>query len=95
MTIQIHDTDFNGKPLAGTGEYFKGKTATDIVNKIKKNPFQIDLTPGQFMRKVLNRIGKKDYRLTEKDSALEFLNVLAINNYATFCEEYPGWRFCK
>ena len=39
------------------------------------------------MRKILDKIGKADYVLTEDDAALEFLNLLAKLNYASFEEQ--------
>ena len=87
MKIRIHETDFDGTPVACTGEFFEGETALDIVNAMKKNPFQIHLTPEEFMRKTLDKIGQKDFVLTEDDAALEFLNHLAKLNYASFEEE--------
>ena len=54
---------------------------------MKKNPFQIDLTVEEYMRKILDKIGQKDFVLTEDDAALEFLNHLAKLNYASFEEQ--------
>ena len=45
MKIRIYETDFEGNPVECTGEYFSGKTALDIVNAMKMNPFQASLTP--------------------------------------------------
>jgi len=90
MTIRLHETDYNGKPVAFTGEYFHGKTAADIVDAMKKNPFQIGLTRQQYMQSVLDKIGK--FTLTEEDAELEFLNILAKHNYATFEEEPAGGK---
>ena len=44
MKVRIHETDFDGNPVAYTGEYYVGANATEIVEAMKKNPFQIDLT---------------------------------------------------
>jgi len=87
MKIRIHETDIDGTPVAYTGEYFEGANATEIVETMKKNPFQIDLTVEEYMRKILDKIGQKDFVLTEDDAALEFLNHLAKLNYASFEEQ--------
>ena len=87
MKIRIHETDFEGKPVAFTGEYYVGANATEIVEAMKKNPFQIDLTVEEYMRKILDKIGQKDFVLTEDDAPLEFLNLLAKLNYASFEEQ--------
>ena len=87
MKIRIHETDFDGKPVAFTGEYYVGANATEIVESMKMNPFQIDLTVEEYMRKILDKIGQKDFVLTEDDAPLEFLNLLAKLNYASFEEQ--------
>ena len=87
MKIRIHETDIDGTPVAYTGEYFEGANATEIVEAMKKNPFQIDLTVEEYMRKILDKIGKQDYVLTDDDAPLEFLNLLAKLNYASFEEQ--------
>jgi len=87
MKIRIHETDFDGKPVAFTGEYFEGANATEIVEAMKMNPFQIDLTVEEYMRKILDKIGQQAYILTEDDAPLEFLNLLAKLNYASFEEQ--------
>ena len=87
MKNRIHETDFDGKPVAFTGEYYVGANATEIVEAMKMNPFQIDLTVEEYMRKILDKIGQKDFVLTEDDAPLEFLNLLAKLNYASFEEQ--------
>lgn len=87
MKVRIHEIDIDGTPVAYTGEYFEGANATEIVEAMKKNPFQIDLTVEEYMRKILVKIGKADYVLTEDDAPLEFLNLLAKLNYASFEEQ--------
>ena len=59
MKIRIYETDFEGNPVECTGEYFSGKTALDIVNAMKMNPFQASLTPLEFMRWMLASIGQE------------------------------------
>jgi len=54
---------------------------------MKMNPFQIDLTVEEYMRKILDKIGQQAYTLTEDDAPLEFLNLLAKLNYASFEEQ--------
>ena len=87
MKIRIHETDFDGIPVACTGEFFEGVNATEIVEAMKKNPFHIDLTIEEYMRKILDKIGLHAYTLTEDDAPLEFLNLLAKLNYASFEEQ--------
>jgi hypothetical protein len=87
MKIRIHETDFDGNPVACTGEYLEGANATEIVEAMKKNPFQIGLTVEEYMRKTLGKIGQREYVFTEDDAALEFLNLLAKLNYASFEEQ--------
>lgn len=91
MKIRIHETDFDGKPVACTGEFIEGTNAREIVEAMKRNPFQIHLTVEEYMRNILDRIGQHDHVLTEDDAPLEFLNHLAKLNYASFEEqEIPG-----
>ena len=87
MKIRIHETDFDGTPVACTGEYIEGANATEIVEAMKRNPFQIDLTVEEYMRKTLDKIGQYDHVLTEDNTPLEFLNLLAKLNYASFEEQ--------
>ena len=81
MKIRIHETDIDGTPVAYTGEYFEGANATEIVEAMKKNPFQIDLTVEEYMRKILDKIGKADYVLTEDDViGIHYLNIITEMN---------------
>ena len=77
MKIRIYETDFEGNPVECTGEYFSGKTALDIVNAMKMNPFQASLKPLDFMRWMLASIGQEKF-------ALPFLQRLTTLGYATF-----------
>ena len=70
MKVRIHETDFDGNPVAYTGEYYVGANATEIVEAMKKNPFQIDLTVEEYMRKILDKIGKADYVLTDDTDSM-------------------------
>ncbi len=80
MKVRIHETDFDGNPVAYTGEYYLGANATEIVEAMKKNPFQIDLTVEEYMRKILDKIGKADYVFTDDDAPLEFMNLIGKHN---------------
>ena len=53
MKIRIYETDFDGRPVDCSGEYFSGKTALDIVEGMTMNPFQSHLTPHKFMEQTL------------------------------------------
>ena len=86
MKIRIYETDFEGNPVECTGEYFSGKTALDIVNAMKMNPFQASLTPLDFMRWMLAGIGQEKFDLPDDEgkAALLFLQRLTTLGYATF-----------
>lgn len=86
MKIRIHETDFDGHPLDCSGEYFTGKTAIDIVEAMKMNPFQSHLTPHCFMAEMLATIGQKDFLLPEdqEKAAIAFLHRLTAFGYARF-----------
>lgn len=86
MKIRIYETDFEGNPVECTGEYFSGKTAMDIVNAMKMNPFQASLTPLEFMRWMLASIGQEKFALPDDEgkAALLFLQRLTTLGYATF-----------
>lgn len=86
MKIRIYETDFEGNPVECTGEYFSGRTAMDIVNAMKMNPFQASLTPLDFMRWMLAGIGQEKFALPddEEKAALLFLQRLTTLGYATF-----------
>lgn len=86
MKIRIYETDFEGNPVECTGEYFSGRTALDIVNAMKMNPFQASLTPLDFMRWMLASIGQEKFALPddEEKAALLFLQRLTVLGYATF-----------
>ena len=86
MKIRIYETDFEGHPLDCSGEYFSGKTALDIVERISMNPFQSHLTPHDFMAEMLAAIGQKDFELPcdPEKAALAFLQKLTALGYAEF-----------
>ena len=86
MKIRIYETDFEGNPVECTGEYFSGRTALDIVNAMKMNPFQASLTPLEFMRWMLASIGQEKFALPDDEgkTALLFLQRLTTLGYATF-----------
>ena len=86
MKIRIYETDFDGRPVDCSGEYFSGKTALDIVEGMTLNPFQSHLTPHKFMEQTLATIGEKEFSLPEdpKTAALAFLQKLTALGYAEF-----------
>lgn len=86
MKIRIHETDFEGHPLDCSGEYFSGKTALDIVERMSMNPFQSHLTPHGFMAEMLAAIGQKEFPLPEdlEKAAIAFLQRLTALGYAKF-----------
>ena len=86
MKIRIYETDFDGRPVDCSGEYFSGKTALDIVEGMTMNPFQSHLTPHGFMEQTLATIGEKSFSLPEdpETAALAFLQKLTVLGYAEF-----------
>ena len=86
MKIRIYETDFDGRPVDCSGEYFSGKTALDIVEGMTMNPFQSHLTPHGFMEQTLATIGEKSFSLPEdqETAALAFLQKLTALGYAEF-----------
>ena len=86
MKIRIHDTDFEGHPLDCSGEFFSGKTALDIVERMSMNPFQSHLTPHGFMAEMLAAIGQKAFPLPDdlEKAAIAFLQRLTALGYAEF-----------
>ena len=86
MKIRIYDTDFDGRPVDCSGEYFSGKTALDIVEGMTLNPFQSHLTPHKFMEQTLATIGEKEFSLPEdpETAALAFLQKLTALGFAEF-----------
>ena len=86
MKIRIYETDFDGRPVECSGEYFSGKTALDVVEGMTLNPFQSHLTPHKFMEQTLATIGEKEFSLPEEPetAALAFLQKLTALGYAEF-----------
>ena len=86
MKIRIYETDFEGRPVDCTGEFFSGPTALDIVEGMTMNPFQSHLTPHKFMEQTLATIGEKEFSLPEdpETAALAFLQKLTALGYAEF-----------
>ena len=86
MKIRIYETDFDGRPVDCSGEYFSGKTALDIVEGMTMNPFQSHLTPHKFMEQTLATIGEKEFSLPEdpETAAQAFLQKLTVLGYAEF-----------
>jgi len=87
MKIRIHETDFEGNPVECTGEFFSGKTALDIVEQMKMNPFTGSLEPVVFMRRVLDVNGLRSCRLSEdepENAAVEFLQRLTAAGFARY-----------
>ena len=86
MKIRIYETDFDGRPVDCSGEYFSGKTALDIVEGMTMNPFQSHLTPIEFMEQTLATIGEKSFSLPEdpETAALAFLQKLTALGFAEF-----------
>ena len=86
MKIRIYETDFDGRPVDCSGEYFSGKTALDVVEGMTLNPFQSHLTPHGFMEQTLATIGEKSFSLPEdpETAALAFLQKLTALGYAEF-----------
>ena len=86
MKIRIYETDFDGRPVDCSGEYFSGKTALDIVEGMTMNPFQSHLTPHGFMAEMLAAIGQMAFPLPDdlEKAAIAFLQRLTALGYAKF-----------
>jgi len=86
MKIRIYETDFEGRPVDCTGEFFSGPTALAVVEGMKMNPFQNHLTAQEFMGQLLATIGEKEFSLPEdpEKAALAFLQKLTALGYAEF-----------
>ena len=85
MKIRIHDTDYEGQPVACTGELFSGDTALGIVEAMKRNPFNAHLEPLDFMRRTLAAIGRETAPLPDLDpsaAAEAFLAALEAAGFA-------------
>ena len=53
MTAILKSCD--GKPVACTGEYIEGMNAREIVETMKRNSFQTNLTVEVYMQKTLDK----------------------------------------
>ena len=86
MKIRIYETDFDGRPVDCTGEFFSGPTALAVVEGMKMNPFQNHLAAQEFMGQLLATIGEKEFFLPEdpEKAALAFLQKLTAIGYAEF-----------
>ena len=86
MKIRIYETDFEGRPVDCTGEFFSGPTALAVVEGMKMNPFQNHLNAREFMGQLLATIGEKEFSLPEdpETAALTFLQKLTDLGFAEF-----------
>ena len=86
MQIRIYETDFEGRSVECTGEYFSGPTALAIVEAMKLDPFNAGLAPVKFMRQLLDAVGQKLADDPEK-AAVAFLQRLTALGYAEYVLE--------
>ena len=86
MKIRIYETDFDGRPVDCTGEFFSGPTALAVVEGMKMNPFQNHLAAQEFMGQILATIGEKEFSWPDdsEKAALAFLQKLTALGYAEF-----------
>jgi len=87
MKIRIHETDFEGHPVECTGEFYCGKTALDIVEQMKMNPFTGSMEPIAFMRQIFDANGQREFALPEDDqekAAMLFLQRLTATGFARY-----------
>ena len=85
MKIRIHDTDYEGQPVAYTGELFAADSALAVVEAMKRNPFNAHLEPLDFMRRTLAAIGREATLLPVDDpsaAAEAFLATLEAAGFA-------------
>ena len=92
MKIRIYETDFEGNPVASTGEFFTGPTAIAIVEAMQMNPFTASLEPLAFMRQILDRIGQRDFELSDppEKAAIVFLQRLTALHFAEYVRTGAG-----
>ncbi len=97
MKIRIYETDFEGRPVDCTGEFFSGPTALDVVEGMTLNPFQSHLTPHKFMEQTLATIGEKEFSLPEdpEKAAQAFLQKLTALGYAEFILDDGELEICR
>ena len=97
MKIRIYETDFEGRPVDCTGEFFSGPTALAVVEGMKINPFQNHLTPHKFMEQTLATIGEKEFSLPEdpEKAAQAFLQKLTALGYAEFILDDGEFEICR
>ena len=87
MIVRIHETDFKGRPRKFTGDYYQGKSAINIVERVMLNPFTSGMKPMEYMRSILNRIGQEKFLLPEDDeekAAEIFLQRMVDLGYAMY-----------
>lgn len=86
MIIRLHDLAPDGEPVPYSGEYCAGPSAIAIVERLTLTPFTSQLTPMDYMRRVLERIGQAEYKLPDEpaDAAARFLMRLTSLGYASF-----------
>lgn len=89
MQIRIYETDFEGRPVEWTGEYFSGPTALAIVEAMKLDPFNAGLAPVKFMRQLLDAVGQNNFPLADdpEKAAVAFLQRLTALGYAEYVLE--------
>lgn len=88
MKYQIHEANFIGEPLPGTGETLTGATGLDIVTGMQQNPFQAGLTPHEYMSDVLTRIKQAEPLPEDQEAAAtRFLAILADGGFVTRLED--------
>ena len=97
MKIRIYETDFEGRPVDCTGEFFSGPTALAVVEGMKMNPFQNHLTAQEFMGQLLVTIGEKEFSLPEdpEKAAQAFLQKLTALGYAEFILDDGELEICR
>ena len=97
MKIRIYETDFEGRPVDCTGEFFSGPTALAVVEGMKMNPFQNHLAAQEFMGQLLATIGEKEFSLPEdpEKAALAFLQKLTALGYAEFILDDGEFEICR
>ena len=86
MRIRIYETDFEGRPVDCTGEFYRGENALDIIDGMKMNPFTSGMPPHAFMEQILDAVGQKDFVLPSDplEAANTFLQRLTSLGYAKF-----------
>jgi len=89
MRVRFFETDYDGIPVPCSGDYFSGNNASEIVEKMKMNPFQGSMSVKDFIMDMLARTGIGNAGLPEDENFLAewFIGLMVKNGYAEYTED--------